>query len=77
MFRFLKYNRQCTEINIDEVQKATVSEVKEFRQAGTYGRTITIWTTEGDIYCIQLEGGTPEALTLKDPEPDGVRLEDS
>ena len=75
MFRIHQSRKPLrTDINIDGVNKITVEEVKEYRQEGFYGRVITIFTTNGEIYCIQLEAGKPEELVLKDPAPDEVWL---
>ena len=75
MFR-IHQDRKTTDINIDGVQRIVVEDVKEYRQEGFYGRIITIFTTDGDSYSLQLEAGKTEELTLKDPEPDEVKFKE-
>jgi hypothetical protein len=61
-----------TNINIGDVQKVVVEEIKDYIEVGTCCRTITVFTDDG-IYSIHLEGAE-KCLALKDPEPDEVRL---
>ena len=57
-----------TNINIGDVQKIVVEEIKEFRQGGFHYRIISVFTDDG-IYSIHLEGSEQE-LALKEAEPD-------
>ena len=75
MFRIYQ-DRKTTDINIGDIEKVVVEDVKGYRQAGFYGRVISVWTTDGEVYSIQLEAGRPEQLTLRDPEPDEIKWGD-
>jgi hypothetical protein len=71
MFRIYQ-DKKSTDIHIDDVQKVVVEEITEHRQAGSYFRTVSIFTDNG-TYCINLEG-SEETLALKEAEPDEVRF---
>lgn len=75
MFRIdqLRKDNLDTIINIGDVTKIVVEEVREHLEAGIYTRSITIFTENGDSYSLTLEGAE-KGLAFKDPEPDEVRL---